>query len=299
VRTGITALNLLNTGIPLSPGKKRFFLKTLKIRMLLRGKRPQDLKRLPYMKNRQILAVMNTLAEIMTPAMLYKSECAMYVGLKMMEFTLEHGNTDQSPFVYSVFGTILAGRNENYKSAHAYGRLQLLWRSRVMIKTSFVKPAFSLQPASIIGWRMQTPVSICIKRLTLAARESDNQVLSAWAAASILTVHVVTGSRLSKVTEEIEKYMHLVKRIKYDDMTNFFLLSGRYISALKGETPDMSDFCGDDFDEALFMRDMESTCRHNGILAYYYTMKCQLLFLSGQYEKVLEAANRWRISALN
>ena len=290
VKTCINALALLNAKIPLNPGKKGILLKTIKIRLMLQGKKPKALARLGRMKDRRILSIMDTLGETIGAAMIYNSDCAMYIGLKMMELTLKYGNSDHSPFVYSAFGAILAGNEENYQSGYAYGRLSLSMIEHSDDKNLICKTNF-LFARNVNHWVRHAGTSIDLYTTTYReGLESGNVIFSAWAAVYLLIVPIITGSELSRITGDIEKYTRFIKRVGYADMLYFCKLSQKYVSALEGDAHGRCDFSSEEFHETSLIREMKRKCRHSSVFAFYYTIKIQLCFLSGQFEKALDAA---------
>ena len=291
VKTGLTALDLLNTTLPLSPGSQRIFFKNLAIRLKLRGKRPEDLFRLRRMENPRILAVMDILGEIIGAAMIYNRNCAAYISLEMLALTLKYGHSDHSPVVYVAFGAIMAGKYRDYINSGAYGRLALTMAEHSENKDIACKTHY-LFAENINPWVNHAKTSL--KHYARAQRDgmaSGNPVMQAWAAACLMITPIITGRKLSAVNAAIKKQARFIRRIHYDDMERMLTLADRYVSVLKHDSPDLSELSGDGFNEGPFIRDMKKNCRHSGVFAFYDMIKTQLFFLARQYEKAVETAD--------
>jgi predicted ATPase/signal transduction histidine kinase len=86
---------------------------------------PMDLLDAPAMTLPEPERMVSLLMNLVPPTYLVNQPLLGLIVLKMMEITLEHGNTLLSVFVYTWYGTILCGNFGNYAKGYTFGQLAL------------------------------------------------------------------------------------------------------------------------------------------------------------------------------
>jgi predicted ATPase/signal transduction histidine kinase len=86
---------------------------------------PMDLLNAPAMTLPQPERMVSLLMNLVPPTYLVNQPLLGLIVLKMMEITLEHGNTLLSVFVYTWYGTILCGNFGDYQKGYTFGQLAL------------------------------------------------------------------------------------------------------------------------------------------------------------------------------
>ncbi len=287
VGIGITALELLKIRIPINPGKKSVLAKMLKIRFQLRRHSIDSLRQLPELQDKSVQAIMDTLAVISVVAHVYDRNSAIYNSLTMLELTLKYGNSCHSPFVFSIYSLILCSGPENYTSGYAYGRLAVSMAEDTDDRDVHCKTRFVFA-RGVNHWVRHAGESLELYRTVYTdGLESGNLVYAGWGALYVIVASIITGIRLDQVSEEIQTYSRFMKRIKYEDILHFCVLPERFIAALRGHTPAISDFSGNDFDEDAYVRSMEAECQFSAAVVWYYIMKIQACYLAGRYNAAL------------
>ncbi|MFO8111939.1 MAG: AAA family ATPase [Desulfosalsimonadaceae bacterium] len=299
LQAGILALNLLNLQIPAAPDKRCLFLKTMKIRLVFRIRSQKDLERLGRMEDRRMLAIMDTLNETIGPAMACNRACAMYIILKMAEFTIKYGRSVHFPLVSAAVSAILSANSGDYPAGYACSRLSLALAQDSADKSLRCKTLFFFA-RSANHWGRHAITSL--EHYAIAQHDalvSENPVFSSWAAVCRVTVSIVTGSSLTDVTAEIDKCDRWLRRAGHGDMRFLCEMFAGYVSALQGAGQDSADFGGKGFDEISFIRNAaENGCCKEAV-AFYHILKMQLYFLGGQYNKAIETADRLADRASN
>ena len=90
---------------------------------LLGNRQIEDLIDLPLVTHPDILDVLEVLTEIVTPAVFFDKDLCALVICRMVNLSLEHGNSDASCFAYIWFGMIAGPRFGNYEAAFRFGQL--------------------------------------------------------------------------------------------------------------------------------------------------------------------------------
>jgi predicted ATPase len=83
----------------------------------------EELIDLPLMNNPDSLAALDVLTEVVTPALFTDENLASLVICRMVNLSLEHGNSDGSCFAYVWFGIIARPRFGDYQAGFRFGRL--------------------------------------------------------------------------------------------------------------------------------------------------------------------------------
>ena len=78
---------------------------------------------MPLMTNPDLLDVLDVFTEVVTPAMYIDENLSSLVICRMVNLSLEHGNSDGSCFAYVWFAIIAGPRFGNYKDGFRFGRL--------------------------------------------------------------------------------------------------------------------------------------------------------------------------------
>ena len=90
---------------------------------LVGSRQIEELIDLPLMNNPDVLDVLDVLTEAVTPSLFTDENLCSLVICRMVNLSLEHGNSDGSCFAYVWFAIIAGPRFGNYKDGFRFGRL--------------------------------------------------------------------------------------------------------------------------------------------------------------------------------
>ncbi len=292
VEAGITALRLLGFRIPASPGRKTIRFKSGKLRRKLRTMRMEDLFSLGDIDDDRTETMMDILSEITAAAMTHNNFLAVYTGLTMMELTLENGNCRHSPFAYCVFGAILAGTRGEVVPGNHFGRLALSMTEHS--ENRGIACITRLTYAICINHRVRhASTGIGMYRNAYEEGiESGNTIFAARAAMYLLINHMVTGSGVSRIREELERYGGFIRNVRYREMQSVWRLMERYIQVLEGDTGAQATLSADGPGDAELRPETKETGQTPAVSILNCLMETQLFFLAGNYEKALERSGR-------
>ena len=98
------------------PSKDEVMLEYERIWSLVGSSQIEELIDLPLMSGPDVLDAIDVLAEVVTPALFYDENLSSLVICRMVNLSLQHGNSDASCFAYVWFGIMkLVRRFGNYK----------------------------------------------------------------------------------------------------------------------------------------------------------------------------------------
>lgn len=290
--TGLTALEQLGIRIPLFPDKTRLDLKIMDTRKALRHFCPENHAARGPITDVRLNTIMDILASIVSPAMACNRDCASRIILTMLDITLHQGRTKYSPLIYAALGAILAGYAEDYTAADVCSRLALSRVGGSNDKNLFCQAVF-LYAENVNHWVRHARTGLALYRdVHESALECGNRAIAEQAAAHRLILPVIAGEKIPRISETIKNISTRTRKTGALDPLLMCTLSSRYVSALEGATADICDLSGRDFNEPSFAETIQSTGSRRLVFAFYCTVKTQLFFLAGQYEKALVWAGR-------
>ncbi|NJM47470.1 MAG: AAA family ATPase [Alkalinema sp. RU_4_3] len=123
IRIGLDTLRLFGLDLPEHPSMAE--IQALFVTVEGAIGEPMDLLDAPAMTLPKPERMVSLLMNLVAPTYLVNQPLLGLIVLKMMEITLEHGNTLLSVFVYTWYGTILCGNFGDYQKGYTFGQLAL------------------------------------------------------------------------------------------------------------------------------------------------------------------------------
>ncbi len=131
----------------------------------LGGRSIEELIDLPLMNDPEARATLDVLIEVMAPAILTDKNLVSLVICRMVNISLEHGNSDGSCFAYILLGMILGPHFGDYQAGFRFGRLGYdLVEKRGLIATRPVSTCLR-DRLSCPGRSPSRPAGPCASRL--------------------------------------------------------------------------------------------------------------------------------------
>ena len=205
-------------------------------RRRLGGPRPEDLLELPRMRDPRQLACMQLMANLLDPAYVCDPGLLVVLVERMVELSLAHGNCVYSAFAYTVYGMIVASRDGDYRTGHAFGTLG------VNLARAFGDPVQECRALHIFGafvnhWR--APVASSLPRLRLAvtrALEGGDLHYGVYADYTAITAELHRGAELGQVAGDLENAFALTRKIRVGASLGYLQACRQTIRALQGRT---------------------------------------------------------------
>lgn len=286
--TARTGLRLLGSEMPSNPGRLSIVTSMLKIRLLLKGRKAQDLVDLPEMKDPTALLTAKILMNSTMTAYFIDANLSIVVALKMFELTIKHGNSSVSPYAYAVYGVVLGAGfgdykngsrfgevarklNQRYRNPELKGKIDLLFGGGICIWTAHLKEGlFHLQTA---------------KSSSLDHGDVNSAI---YAMQAILILMITGGYPLEEVSEALASNFDFIARSRDPGALNYFLSVRQFIHCLQQENGGPATFSDEHFDETNHVRKMKAD-NIPVILHRHYLLKMRLFFIMGNMEAALKA----------
>ena len=123
LNTGMKFLKLLSIEIPESPQFEDIQVETVKISQAMEGKKIADLAHFPLVEDRNQSAKIGILSSLLPSCYQAKPDLFPWVVCKLMQLSIQYGNTSQSAFIYACYGMICILVLQDFVAAREYGKV--------------------------------------------------------------------------------------------------------------------------------------------------------------------------------
>lgn len=290
IETGRTALSLLGISIPLTPDEADIERERHQIEARMAGQRIADLINLPQLINREKIAIMRILMDMLVTVWWTRNqELLHFCTLKMINLSLQYGNADSSTFGYVWYGMILGSMCGRYETAHEFGMLGLRLADDYGA-THQVPKLNCIFGVFVDPWRnhIQNSLEYLQKGYEVGVEIGD----LFWAGLNAYTLvysRLIKGDELERLYRASQPYLDFARRTNQPIPTSMIILSRQFIASLRGMTVTPGSFSDEHYNEEEHVRDIQAS----GVLRplyWYYKLKLQALYLFEQYEEAYAVA---------
>jgi PAS domain S-box-containing protein len=243
----------------------------------------------PLVANPDILDVLDVLAEFLTTAMFFDQDLCAFVICRMMNLSLEHGNSDASCFAYLWFGIIAGPRFGNYEGAFKFGQLGYDLMQRHGLKRYEARNCLCFEV--VVMWKKHPSYGRDLLRhaFDVTYRMGDF-TYAAYSFAELIPNFLAAGDPLAETQVEAEKGLDFAKRARVGLAVDMLRSNLQLVRTLRGLTHNFGSFNDKEFDETEF----EWHLARNPSLAAagfaYWTLKAQARFFAGDYIAAVDAS---------
>jgi PAS domain S-box-containing protein len=294
VQVGLECLRQIGIDWPLHPTQADVRHDFEQMQQLLGGRSVEQLLDLPLMSDPSWNATMIVLSELLPPAGFCDGNLLNLVLLRMVNLSLEHGNSDASCFAYSCINMVLGYHFDDYQTAFRFGQL-----SHDLVETRgldrFRGRAILCFGAMAIPWaRHLSTGRPHILRAFEASLESGDQPAATYSCNHLITNLLGCGVPLADVQKELTTRLEYIRRTKFGLV--FDMMTGQLalVRVLRGLTPSFESFDDPEFDEHQFEQHLEGDPRLVVATCWYWVRKLQALFFAEKNLAALEAASKAR-----
>lgn len=250
----------------------------------------EDLGNLPPMTDPDVRATLEVLTSIAPPGILANQNLHRRVVGRMVNLTLEHGNSDASCVAYVLWGMILRSHFGEYDAAFRFGKLALDLVERTGLDR--FKARVYLDFATVVNpWTRHLSTGLpLLRRAFASAQESGDLTFMAYSCNNLVTNLLANGERLDEVRREAEKGMEFARKARFALVIDVITGQLQLIRALRGLTLDLSSFADAEFDEQQFERRLEDERSLALASCSYWIRKLQAQVYAGAWAPAMDAA---------
>lgn len=300
-------LKFFGINIPEKPSRLDIMIKYSKIRLALSGRRFDELKKMPEMKNEKFLTIMRILTGAGISAYTFSAPVMVMLTLNVVHISLKHGIAPSTPTAYAGYGHILSAYLKKREQGYKFGKLAIELQAGMKSKAYDCKTNLLFE---ILLRHNREHIGNTLKGFP----NNHKSGLSAGdltSAGHVMMQHFVylylAGRDLAHIEKEMEDYMDVLK--KTGNMTSIFVCrmylqgifnllpysEGQGCNALQNE-----DFCpwilkGHYFNEEEALNHYKAVNDRTIIFNSYFN-KMIISYIYGQYHEALgnlEAAEEY------
>src|SRR6266849_4663599 len=261
---------------------------------LLGSRAIEELVDLPLMSDALSLATRDVLTKVVPPALFTDRNLLSLVICRMVNLSLEHGNSDGSCFAYVFLGMIAGPHFDNYEGGFQFGRLGYAlvekrslhrYRARTyMAFGSFVMP-----------WtrHVRTGRDLVRRAFDVANRTGD-LTFGAYSCNNLNTNLIAAGDALAETQGEAEQGLEFARKARFGLVIAIITAQLQLIRTLRGLTPAFGCFDEEQFDERRFEHDLASQADLALAECWYWIRKLQARVLAGDYRSAIDSSLKAR-----
>src|SRR6201987_3091645 len=258
----------------------------------LGGRTIEALIDLPLMNDPASLATINVLTEAIPPALYTDPNLLSLVICKVVNLSLEYGNTDGSCFAYVWFGVVAGPHFDNYKAGFRFGRLGYELVEKRGLR-GFQARTYVSFGNLVMPWTKHVKTSRnLLRREFEAANKIGDLTFAAYSRLDLNTNLLAAGDPLVEVQSETEHGLEFANKMRFGLDTDRITAQLGLIRTLRGLTQKFGSFDDGQFDEVRF----EGHLSGNPALAppecWYWSRKLQARFFAGDYAAAVDASLR-------
>jgi PAS domain S-box-containing protein len=246
---------------------------------------------LPLMTDPEALAELEVLTEIVTPAEFTDENLLLLVICRMVNLSLEHGNSDGSCFAYIYFGMIAGERFGGYEVGVRLGQLGYDLVEKRGLRRFQARIYLSLGDLVIPWTRHVRTARDLIHRAFDTANRIGDLTFAAYSCFSLNANLLATGDPLVDTHREAEKGLEFAQRTGFGLVIDTITAQLCLIRTLRGLTPEFGCFNDDQFDELRFERHLANDPRLAFAECRYWIRKLQARFLAADYSSAIQASS--------
>jgi PAS domain S-box-containing protein len=250
----------------------------------------EELIDLPLMSDPASLATLDLLTRVVPPALFTDANFLSLVICRMVNLSLERGNSDGSCFAYVWLGVIAGPHFGNYKAGFRFGRLgyELIEKHglrRFQARTCMVFGNL------VVPWTKHVRAGRdLLRRAFEAANKTGDLTFAAYSCQGLNRNLLAAGDPLVEVQRDAENGLDFALKARFGLVIDVITSQLGLIRTLRGLTPDFGSFNDEEFDELLFERRLAGGTSLAAPECWYWIRKLQARFFAGDYASALDAS---------
>ena len=287
VDTAIEILGPLGAPLPKDPDESHIQYNMEMTQNALIGKTIEDLKNLPQMTDPHKLAAISILMNTFSSIYFTSPKLTPVMICKLLLLSLKHGNSQFSPFVYIIYGTLLCKSVEGIDSGYRFGKLALIMieKYNAIGLMSIVNLLFGLH---IKHWKehLNETLESLIEGYNVGMNAGNFEY--GCGCASIYVFHMFfLGRELDTLEKEMLQFQEVSKKMKQERDVNAIKQHRQVALNLMGRGTNICRLRGRVFDEDEMLPVLKKANDYAAI-GTLYSYKSILCYLFGNYQYSLE-----------
>jgi predicted ATPase/transcriptional regulator with GAF, ATPase, and Fis domain len=251
----------------------------------------EELVDLPLTTNPDLLDVLDVFTEVVTAALYTDEKFLDLVICRMVNLSLEHGNSDGSCFAYGWLGRLAGPHFGNYQAAFRFGKLgyDLVEKRGLHRYQARAYLCFGI----VTHWGRHVKTGRDPLQLTFdAANRVGDVTFAACSRSNLSTNLLATGNPLAEVQREAETALAFANSVPYGTVINVITAQLGLVRTLRGLTPQFGSFSDGHFDELQFERHLSGNSSLALAECWYWIRKLQARVFAEDYLSAIQASGK-------
>jgi PAS domain S-box-containing protein len=250
----------------------------------------EELIDLPLMSKPESVAAVEVMDKALPPALFTDTNLFPLLLWRIVNFSLEHGNTDASCYAYVHGGALAGSRFSNYKAGFRLGQLgydlvELRGLKRFKARTHIGFGVYTVSWTK--HWRMAREL---IRDGFDAANTIGDVTWAAYSWHNLIGNLIATGDPLPAVQLEAERGLAFARKIRFGFVIDNISTQLALIRTLCGSNQTFGVLNDGEFGEAQIERRLSSDPGLAFVACWYWTRKLQARFFAGDYSAAVDAS---------
>jgi PAS domain S-box-containing protein len=247
---------------------------------------------LPLMTDPAAQAMFDVLTEALYPAHFTDENILYLIICRMVNLSLDYGNSDGSCIAYVWLGNIAGPRFGSYEIGYRFGRLGYGLIERHGLHR-FEARTYEIFGHNVTPWtrHVRTGRDWIHRAFEIANRIGDLTCASLCRQDLIANL-LAAGDSLRDTQREAEVGLNFAQRARFGLAIDLITARLCLIRTLRGLTPKFGCFNDTQFDEVKFERHLQSDGRLAVPECWYWILKLQALFFASDYSSAMEASSK-------
>ena len=252
----------------------------------------EGLIELPLMSDPASLATMDVLTKVLPPAAFTDLNLVDLIICRMVNLSLEQGNSDSSCFAYACLGMAAGPHFNDYKAGFRFGRLGYELVERRGLRR-FQARTYMTVGAHLVVWTRHVRIGQeLMRRAFKIANKSGDLIFGAYSCLNLNTNLLAAGDPLGDVQREAERGLQFAQMARFGFVSDIIVVQLGLIRTLRGLTPKFGSFDDGQFNELRFEHHLFSNPALKLPECWYWIRKLQARFMAGDYRDALDASSK-------
>jgi predicted ATPase/signal transduction histidine kinase len=288
---GRQSLALLKVEVPQRVDKEQLELALQDLDRQLADHSPESLLNVVIQQEPKARQVMQLLQYLAAAAITYDRNLYTWAIVKMINFSLQWGNTDRSAYAYVAYGTILSSGHGNYDWGHRLGQVALQLSKHFKTLQGITQFSYG---GLLAHWRIT--FAECRQHLQEALQHCHKfgeLLYELYTQALSTDLALMSGVNLDTVQQELVHFYDFAQQQQHTNMLRDAVIKQQFVRSLRGRTEDAASFSDEQVNEAELLAKLQEPQASPSTLSRYTIYKAQSLYLFGHYvaaEKMIEAS---------
>jgi predicted ATPase/GAF domain-containing protein len=249
----------------------------------------EELVDLPLIANPDLLDLLDVFTEIVTPALYTDEKFLDLVICRMVNLSLEHGNSDGSCFAYGWLGRLAGPHFGNYQAGFRFGKLGYDLVEKRGLRRYEARAYLCF--GNVTHWVRHVKTGRePLQRTFDAANRVGDVTFAACSRSNLSSNLLATGDPLAEVQREAETALDFANSVPFGTVINIINVQLALVRTLRGLTAQFGSFSEGHFDELQFERHLSGNPSLTLAECWYWIRKLQARVFAEDYPSAIQAS---------